>query len=549
MATTATVISVSGTDVVVTWPAGGSGVTSYDVDIYTSSSQPVTTSSTHVGTYSNQTSPAFLSITTTTGNYYAATVTANYNSSISGTAGPTFDPTSVSGLEVWLDAADTTTITKSGSQVTAWANKGSQGSSAVTQTGVVTTGTQNGLNLVRFPASTDLSISFALTQQAHSWFYVAKNTTQMNSGTPYWCVVNQTAGSGQTAAFGPGAYTSGGSTYTMGDGPSGYFAAVTTQSAPEPYNVMRIYSITNSATSSSSNSIYANNTSLSLNISVTASSYRTDNVQYRINTSSYNTGADICEILLYAGEVSVIQGSNIRYYLGLKWGISGIPQPPPPPPYNVTLSSVSASGATVTWSSLNTPLSYTVKIYQDSSSSVTTSSTLLLTQTYATSGSSVSFSGTSGYYVAATVTAVYSGGSYTSIISSSVQIVSPVHIFIGINTYNYGTILNDNTVENSLDGTFTTGCCGAAIYMGGNTTVTGSSGSIYLQFSAGSIPYTGGSISFYTGANQTGSYSIVYPSNNNYITIPAGTQSYYLYINVGGANCTTYGFSLVLTIS
>ena len=125
----------------------------------------------------------------------------------------------------------------------------------------------------------------------------------------------------------------------MSDGPSGFFAAITTSVAPEPYNNMNVYVIQNSATSTSNNIITANGTSLTLSTSVLATSYRTDSVQYMINTGFYNTGADICEILLYVGEITTSQRQQLEGYLAWKWGLqANLPSghtyysaPPAPP--------------------------------------------------------------------------------------------------------------------------------------------------------------------------------------------------------------------------
>jgi len=94
----------------------------------------------------------------------------------------------------------------------------------------------------------------------------------------------------------------------------------------------------------------------------------------------------------------------------------------PAAPTNVIVNNPNTSSVQVYWTApANTPTSYTVRIYQNSTSTVTTSSSLLVTKTSATSGSSISYSGINGYWLAATVTSVYSGSSYTSSISASVQ--------------------------------------------------------------------------------------------------------------------------------
>ena len=93
-------------------------------------------------------------------------------------------------------------------------------------------------------------------------------------------------------------------------------------------------------------------------------------------------------------------------------------------PTSPSIGTVSASGATASWTVPNgpgySPSSYTVLIYEDSTSSVSTSSTLFATKPNQTSGSSISFSATSVNYYAIVVVAVYTG-----IISTSMQYILP----------------------------------------------------------------------------------------------------------------------------
>jgi hypothetical protein len=258
-------------------------------------------------------------------------------------AGP-FSPLSISGLSLWLDAADTSRITTSGTTVTAWQNKGSTGGSATNvgtgAAGVCTSGviSQAGNNVIRCPAGAGLSITFASPNQARAWFIVAKNTTQMSPSVLYWATVNQTQGSGQDSPFGPGGYSSGGSTYTMGSGPSGFFACINTAVAPEPFNAMNLYVWQVSAVTTGLNTCSVNGTPIPLSTNILAQSYRTDSVAYIVNTPGYNTGADICEICFYNAEISLSQRQTLEGYLAWKWGlVANLPAghpfklyPPPP---------------------------------------------------------------------------------------------------------------------------------------------------------------------------------------------------------------------------
>ena len=88
-----------------------------------------------------------------------------------------FDPTSISGCKLWLDAADTSTISLSGSAVTQWDDKSgnaynfAQGTSGLRP--LSGTRTQNGLNVIDFDGIDDC----LATTAAKSAFNFINNTT------------------------------------------------------------------------------------------------------------------------------------------------------------------------------------------------------------------------------------------------------------------------------------------------------------------------------------------------------------------------------------
>ena len=110
------------------------------------------------------------------------------------------------------------------------------------------------------------------------------------------------------------------SSYKVLMGPAGT-ALVGVDTVSDPYNSMNIYTWQNSATSTSLNTININGTPLTLTKSLVATGYRTDSVLYSINTPTYNTGSDICEILMWNTEFTVAQRQQIEGYLARKWGI------------------------------------------------------------------------------------------------------------------------------------------------------------------------------------------------------------------------------------
>jgi hypothetical protein len=103
-----------------------------------------------------------------------------------------FDPRSVPGMALWLDAADASSLTfSSGSNVSAWRDKsGNSQSFTVTGTPTLTSNAQNGSSAVTFNGTsyfynTTLSTPIA----SHTSFVVAKFT-----GTGYYGIVSFTSG-------------------------------------------------------------------------------------------------------------------------------------------------------------------------------------------------------------------------------------------------------------------------------------------------------------------------------------------------------------------
>lgn len=249
----------------------------------------------------------------------------------------TFEPTVISNCLLWLDAADTSTITTSGTQVTQWRNKGTFDGYASNQTGVVTSGTAtyNGSNIVQFPSSTQLAITMSIQNQPRAWFAVFRQL--YGSTSPAFQIFGGfTSGYDQIA--GPDGNT-------MDEFRNGVAGMVQTTSATTGNNLFRIYNWTNSAASTSSNRIAINGTALTLTTSSLAAGYGTGSLNY-VLMSGYAVGADLAELICINAEITVLQRQQIEYYLAQKWGISGPVAPAYYGPSNVAYgpSAVSLAG-------------------------------------------------------------------------------------------------------------------------------------------------------------------------------------------------------------
>ena len=229
----------------------------------------------------------------------------------------TFTPSVIPVCLMWFDAADTTNIIRSGSQVTVWSNKGTSQGVASNKTGVVTSGTAtyNGRNIVQFPPSTNLSFTTTIPNQPRAWFAVFRQTYELNAQNPYFQI------------FGSFSYS-----YDQISGPeyngsinefrNSITGMVSATGAGGGYNVFRIYNWTNSAASTSSNRIAINGTALTLTDNSLATGYGINNVEYLI-MNGYLPSADLAELICINGEITVLQRQQMEYYLAQKWGLSG----------------------------------------------------------------------------------------------------------------------------------------------------------------------------------------------------------------------------------
>lgn len=231
----------------------------------------------------------------------------------------TFRPTQISNCALWFDAADTSTITGT-STVTGWANKGSISVTAVNRTGSCSSGNRlaNGLNYINCPVGTDMGFTCSLNTQARTWFVVARNLTQLtNSPQNYWGPINQTVGGGQDSMV----MIYDGTNYSVNIGPSGIDVTITGATSTNFLNVLNIYTVVNSASTTNDNIATLTGNTMNLTRSVLASNFNTNSIQYVINTGPYNTGSDMFEIIFYTRAITPSERQQVEGYLAWKWGV------------------------------------------------------------------------------------------------------------------------------------------------------------------------------------------------------------------------------------
>jgi len=255
--------------------------------------------------------------------YNATSITQNYQRPL---FQRTFSPVDIPGCQLWLDAADTSTVTGT-SSVTAWTNKGFAEGSASTTSGTInsTSTTINGLPTVSFGTNAYMTApSMTFTQTTRTVFLVVKIGA---AGVRRNFLLKTPAGSGtiDTLAF---SYFETGTSITdlqLSFNGSNLYRA--TPLSPTIFNTTSIICMTT--------------------LSTNAGIFVTGNKQTLIvnNQLAYGTGTttsqtiggfsspdssnpfDLGEAMIFDGNITDIQRQQVEQYLTRKWGIPTVNLP------------------------------------------------------------------------------------------------------------------------------------------------------------------------------------------------------------------------------
>jgi hypothetical protein len=223
-------------------------------------------------------------------------------------------PTQIPGCVMWFDAADSNTLTKSGTTVTGWTNKSGR-SAASTGSGTVSINQAylNGYSSVRFPAGTNYlsvgAITFTTTDRA--FFVVATNG----------------AATGQTIAF--IYYNAGGSVAGQVYGYNGDIELNKQNAnglvAGSPSGLYNATSIVSMCTPVGNQGIWVNGTSqgLSMNYVGSTAFFTTGTTAAGgITIGGGNVAFDLYELIQYDGALTTSQRQAVEGYLSQKWGLT-----------------------------------------------------------------------------------------------------------------------------------------------------------------------------------------------------------------------------------
>jgi hypothetical protein len=394
----------------------------------------------------------------------------------------TFLPTSIAGCSLWLDGADpagTGVAPAAGSTITTWVDKSTSANTA-TAYGTVTVNTLvNG----KLAMLTTISSGF--------FGYLTNSTTTATT----FVVATYVNANAYNRLF---AVSSGTLTEYNNPGVALFACAINGPSMGPFYNSQNVTPVTSGPITQNQPFIMTTlftGTQCRVNLNGISTATSPVNISTSFSYTYYGIGTHangfgsigecwngiIAEVIHYQAALSIENYQQVEGYLASKWGLqANLPTNHPyksstpdvtnargtrrpvglPPRSNIafprlkiiasidtpsaTLSSLTSTGATVTWSEISGAISYTVTIYYNSSASVTTSNLQVAQSPYtlATSGSTFTFTATDTTYYAATVTAINATAQATSSISSPVLYTAPPGQATTNTPTNTGTTLN-----------------------------------------------------------------------------------------------------------
>jgi len=264
------------------------------------------------------------------------------------------DPTSVSGLQLWLDASDAGSLydaTTGGSLVAAdggvarWEDKSGNARHATQSTSANRparkTAVQGGKDVLRFDGSNDsLSIpnstaTFKFLHSADSTvFVVFKSGTTANPGHEFYAILY--TDSSETTQVGYGLGTSDASpnndaiALSVSRGVSGTSVVYASANNAFPSNVFGVASFVTKPTDgvASNRAIYRRNGGSAVASNTATNGVSTANSQANLTignvaaTFSYYLNGDIAEIIIYDSALSSTSRAAVETYLLAKWGIT-----------------------------------------------------------------------------------------------------------------------------------------------------------------------------------------------------------------------------------
>jgi hypothetical protein len=223
---------------------------------------------------------------------------------------PTFTPTSITGCQLWLDAADSSTFTLSGSNVTQWRDKSGTAFHFSTTAGTPTYASRT----VTVPNGAILTSSSALSLTDTTYIYVVSRVSSIVNGSGYLMAFGNISGGDFSIRFsengliGTAAQPGNADDFAAGN----YYVNGV-------FNPSAVSYSTYTATNLISGKSFGRSDRIGSTVVTLSSSF---NGRYFIG--------NIYEVLIYSSVPTTTQRQQVESYLARKWGISSTAIPVPP---------------------------------------------------------------------------------------------------------------------------------------------------------------------------------------------------------------------------
>jgi hypothetical protein len=223
-----------------------------------------------------------------------------------------FAPTSITGCQLWLDGADSSSASmtfSSGSNISVWKDKSGSANNA-TAVGVPT----YGANTVIMGGSAYFTLPGISANSSNEAFFMVVNWSSSGAEQPFF--IGTTLNGGRCLFISPGSPTLVGSSYNVGNTSIG-------TNGGTPANTIIIVEL---MTSSLVNTVYTNGQNAGSPVAASYSGGGTSVIGVGFNegaprATQYLTG-NIYEVVMYNTAITNTQRQQVESYLAQKWGIT-----------------------------------------------------------------------------------------------------------------------------------------------------------------------------------------------------------------------------------
>lgn len=227
-----------------------------------------------------------------------------------------FDPTSIPGCCLWLDAADTSTLTTSGANVTQWRDKSGNANHASNTANYPTlsNSAQNGRSVLSFNGASSQNLTLSTTSlptgTTQCSFYFVCRATATSTRMIFSYGVNPAA-TNQTPQF----YYTNGTLNVDTYGAGGLSDAINVQ---DSYTILSCTFTNSNVAWTNGTQFTGGSTAITLN---TGTGYASIGLGLVGSTPSFPFTGQIAEIIIYNRPATTSQRQQLEGYLAWKWGI------------------------------------------------------------------------------------------------------------------------------------------------------------------------------------------------------------------------------------